>query len=60
VTWGNPHFGGDSSKVRDQLEDVQQFQATLSSFVAILADGSIVTWGDEDTGGDVADWFEYV
>ena len=43
VTWGNPHYGGDNSQVQDQLKRVQQVQATLRAFAAILADGSVVT-----------------
>jgi hypothetical protein len=31
---------------------VQQVQATAGAFAAILADGSVVTWGDPHTGGD--------
>ena len=53
VTWGNPHCGGDSSAVRDQLKGVQQIQATLNgAFAAILEDGSVVTWGSAGYGGD--------
>ena len=44
--------GGDSSAVRDQLKNVQQIQATDSAFAAILADGSVVTWGSDRNGGD--------
>ena len=40
VTWGNPAFGGDSSRVQDQLRNVQQICGTRSAFAAILADGS--------------------
>ena len=32
--------------------DVRQIQATQSAFAAILADGSVVAWGDADHGGD--------
>ena len=52
VTWGDPDAGGDSSRVQDQLRNVQQIRATNSAFAAILADGSLVTWGDPDAGGD--------
>ena len=38
--------------VRDQLKRVQQIQASSKAFAAILQDGSVVTWGDEDFGGD--------
>ena len=48
MTWGEPDSGGDSSEVQDQLKGVQQVQATTSAFAAILADGSVVTWGDPD------------
>ena len=44
--------GGDSSAVQDQLKGVQQIQATQSAFAAILADGSVVTWGHAQHGGD--------
>ena len=29
-----------------------KFTSTSEAFAAILADGSVVTWGDEDFGGD--------
>ena len=50
MTWGDAAFGGDSSAVRHQLKQVQQIQASLGAFAAILGDGSIVTWGHEDYG----------
>ena len=47
------HCGGDSSEVRYQLKGVQQIQAAaLGAFAAILADGSVVTWGAAGFGGD--------
>ena len=52
VTWGNPHCGGDSDEVRDQLTNVEQIHATHSAFAAILADGSVVTWGYPALVGD--------
>ena len=30
----------------------RQIQATSDAFAAILADGSVVTWGNPDNGGD--------
>ena len=39
VTWGHAGTGGDSSAVRDQLQNVQQIQATGSAFAAIRGDG---------------------
>ena len=41
-----------TSAVRDQLKGVQQIQATSRGFAAILEDGSVVTWGHADYGGD--------
>lgn len=38
--------GGDSHEVTDQLKDVSEIQSTEAAFAAILADGSVVTWGD--------------
>eukprot|EP00435_Cladocopium_sp_Y103_P052315 s29_g16.t1 len=66
VTWGTKDFGGDSFEVqhwlksvrqiqandRAWLKGVQQVQACGSAFAAILADGSVVTWGDLDYGVD--------
>eukprot|EP00439_Symbiodinium_sp_Y106_P059339 s16_g8.t1 len=52
LTWGHPGHGGDSSSVQDRLQTVQQIQATLCAFAAILGDGSGVTWGDAGSGGD--------
>ena len=46
------NMAGDSLGVQDQLRGVQQIQATESAFAAILADGSVVTWGDAYRGGD--------
>ena len=51
VIWGDAGCG-DSSAVGDQLNNVQQIQATERAFAAILADGSVVTWGIAGAGGD--------
>ena len=50
MTWGHPK-GGDSSRVQNQLRNVQQICGTGGAFAAILADGSVVTWGHSDCGG---------
>ena len=50
VTWGLEVGGG--SEVQGQLKGVQQVQAAKYAFAAILADGSAVTWGEPDSGGD--------
>jgi len=41
----------DSTAVQDQLMHVQQVHATHSAFAAILAGGTVVTWGNPKTGG---------
>ena len=38
--------------MQTQLENVQQIQASGGAFAAILDDGSVVTWGDAECGGD--------
>ena len=52
VAWGNAAFGGDSSAVQDQLQNVQEIHATDPAFATIRGDGSVVTWGDALYGGD--------
>ncbi|CAE7213093.1 unnamed protein product, partial [Symbiodinium natans] len=42
----------DSSSVQAQLKGVQHVQASRRAFAAILLDGSVVSWGNEDCGGD--------
>ena len=38
--------------VQDRLKNVQQIQSSHRAFAAILANGSVVTWGDVMHGGD--------
>eukprot|EP00438_Fugacium_kawagutii_P013438 Skav230509 [mRNA] locus=scaffold2083:247920:257401:+ [translate_table: standard] len=52
VTWGAHRACGDSAEVRDQLRNVQQIHARAKAFAAVLADGSVVTWGHRHWGGD--------
>ena len=47
-------FGGDSSNVKEQLKNVHHIQATYGAFAAILADGSVITWGDPTFAGPPA------
>ena len=42
-----------SCQVRAQLRDVQKIYATGSAFAAILANGSVVAWGDPESPGQV-------
>ena len=44
VTWGASFGGGDSSDVT--LSDVREIYSTAAAFAALLADDSVVTWGD--------------
>lgn len=41
-----------STKVQDQLHDVQEVHASSGAFAAIRADGRVVTWGHPLSGGD--------
>eukprot|EP00913_Durusdinium_trenchii_P031271 g29278.t1 len=64
VTWGGD--AGDSVQMQGKLRQVQQMlggvrwrdmvfdgiQASGGAFAAILQDGSVVTWGDPDKGGN--------
>ena len=38
--------------MQHELKDVQQLQSTDGAFAAILGDGSVVTWGRAEFGGD--------
>ena len=47
VAWGNPHYGGDCSKIQEQIaSDVQHIYSTETAFAALKADGSVVSWGN--------------
>ena len=68
VTWGEEWWGGDSSthivsydgivisppiSVASQLSSgVTKIYSNDSAFAALKDDGSVVTWGDGDSGGD--------
>ena len=39
VTWGNEYLGAYSRTLSDQLKGVQQIQASLGAFAAVLTDG---------------------
>ena len=45
-------MGGDSSAVQAQLKNVKCIQAAVGAFAAIRVDGSVVTWGHAEVGGD--------
>ena len=42
ISWVHPRYGGDSSAIQDQLQNVRQIQGTrggCGAFAAILCDG---------------------
>ena len=45
----------DSKGVQDQLHDVQRVVATYAAFAALRGDGSTITWGEAESGGDASD-----
>ena len=48
-------YGGTSYRRKKSTHhqgDVQEIQASGHAFAAVLSDGSVVTWGDADFGGD--------
>ncbi|CAK9066459.1 unnamed protein product [Durusdinium trenchii] len=59
VSWGSRRLGGDSSRVQQELRDVEQIQASGGAFAAIRADGQVITWGDSSMGGKTG-WLENV
>ena len=50
VCWCRADHGGSSRLVQERLKNVQQIQASHGAFAAILRDGSVVTWGDANSG----------
>ena len=44
--------GADSRRVQSELHHVQQIAANKGAFAALRTDGSVVTWGDPEYGGD--------
>ena len=50
---GVKEWGGDSSWVADQLKSgVKEIYSNGRAFAAVKEDGSVITWGDEDRGGE--------
>ena len=52
VTWGDPEYGGDSSKVQDKLHNVVAIYSADAAFAALREDGNVVTWGKPEWGGN--------
>ena len=56
-------MGVTAPQSENQLRNVREICGTLYAFAAILADGSVVTWGNPRQGGNssrVQDHFVYV
>jgi alpha-tubulin suppressor-like RCC1 family protein len=63
VTWGNATYGGtipttlvselDGKDETGENKDVTQIFSTNTAFAALRADGSVVTWGDVNSGGTI-------
>ena len=46
-------YGGDSDAVQEDLDSgVDTVYSTLRAFAALKVNGSVVTWGDAQYGGD--------
>jgi len=52
ITWGDPEYGGDSSKVADKLHNVKAIFSTAKAFAALKDDGTVITWGSFWDGGN--------
>jgi len=59
VTRGHPKDGGQSQQIRN-LTKVIEVQATDHAFAAIVADGSVATWGDLRYGGNSGEVQEHL
>jgi len=65
VTWGNAAYGGtipttlvnevDGKDEAVENKDVTNIFSTNTAFAALRKDGSVVTWGDLNSGGNTAD-----
>jgi hypothetical protein len=53
VVWGNSWQGADTTAVVAQIASGVKFVAHASSaFAALKTDGTVVVWGESDSGGD--------
>ena len=46
ITWGNPDYGGDSSRIQNKLINIQNIYSNHNSFVAINICNEIISWGN--------------
>ena len=56
VSWGrlDGNFGGDSSTVSEQLQNVSSAVGNFAAFAAILQNGDVVAWGMPLFGGNIS------
>lgn len=57
VSWGSPHSGGQmSAAIKSQLRHrkITEVVGTDDAFAAVLADGSVLTCGSLEYGGDIS------
>ena len=47
VTWGDPSSGGNSTAVKENLQNIKKIYSTDSAFAALNDNNGIVTWGDD-------------
>ncbi|GBG30552.1 E3 ubiquitin-protein ligase HERC2 [Hondaea fermentalgiana] len=52
VAWGDDYFGASIPDDLDMSQEVTDVVSTRRAFAVLRADGSVVTWGHEDWGGD--------
>jgi len=55
VTWGNQNCGGNSTAVRNKLQNIKMIFSTESAFAALTIHGNVVTWGNQSHGGNSSD-----
>jgi len=54
ITGGDDRDGGDSRHVQLQLKNVKMMVSSLSAFLALLSNGSVIAWGEESCGGKIS------
>jgi alpha-tubulin suppressor-like RCC1 family protein len=58
ITGGDAFYGGDSNHVQFKLKNVKMVASTNTAFAALLENGNVVTWGNEDEGGKIPEPIE--
>ena len=53
VAWGDQHMGGYIPTYKAaQLTNVVEIYSNEVAFAALKSDGTVVTWGEDNSGGD--------